>query len=443
MLDVLRVRIRNVCDGSERNALLSINLYCGLLRKLPSHGGAPEGRPLFPPEAPPRCSRPGSGTTRSSARCPRISKRSGTCLNRTSRLWVPRGRPQPSTLPHPKTGHQRSEGSCAHRCEHGPRCDAPKIPSTSLRAGSSSLALSMTPARGAVCPGSRKLFSSVLTASLAGHGAFDIVSGVRQVSGQVDQPTILIYIENIFNPHAQLLLREVDPRLDSKHHAWTEWKVVVAGVVDIQADVVTQSVNEILAQRLAVQVFAMGIDKIVGHIVERILLVSPQMGFARVECSNGSLVRPEDDIVNLSLTRGELPGRGQSPSNVGGIHGVFASGIDYHNVARLDDARILRIVQHGGIKARAYDGRVSGAFTTAFSPLVLQQGGDFSLGNARPDHTHGDEMPGDGSVGCAPYALDLSRILVGSKRGKKRPDILERRTYRKSVGPFQPFQWRG
>ena len=51
--------------------------------------------------------------------------------------------------------------------------------------------------------------------SLAGHGTLDVVRGVRQVRGQVDQLAVLVYVENIFNPHAQFFLRDVDARLES------------------------------------------------------------------------------------------------------------------------------------------------------------------------------------------------------------------------------------
>ena len=115
-----------------------------------------------------------------------------------------------------------------------------------------------------------------LGGSLAGHGTLDVVRGVRQVRGQVDQLAVLVYVENIFNPHAQFFLRDVDARLESKHRSRTERNVIVIGIVDIQADVVTQAMDKIFAQRLAVQVFAMGIDLIVGHIVERIRLIPPQ-----------------------------------------------------------------------------------------------------------------------------------------------------------------------
>src|SRR6202030_4315749 len=52
-------------------------------------------------------------------------------------------------------------------------------------------------------------------------------------------------------------------------------------------------------------------------------------------------------------------------------------------------------------------------------------------------------MGGDRGVGGVTDALDLPRIFVGSKRGQKRPNILEIHAYRKCVGTVQPIQWRG
>ena len=68
---------------------------------------------------------------------------------------------------------------------------------------------------------------------------FHVVGGVRQGGSQVDQLAVLIYIEGIFNPNAQFFLRDVNAGLDGKHHARDERNVVVVGVVDIQANVMT------------------------------------------------------------------------------------------------------------------------------------------------------------------------------------------------------------
>ena len=69
------------------------------------------------------------------------------------------------------------------------------------------------------------------------------------------------------------------------------------------------------------------------------------------------------------------------------------------------------IVQHGGIEARAHDGRVRRTLTATLSPLILHQGGDLTLGDARLHRMHGGEVRGNRGVGGVTDALDFSRIL--------------------------------
>ena len=45
---------------------------------------------------------------------------------------------------------------------------------------------------------------------------------------------------------------------------------MIGGIVNIESDVVAETVNEIFSQRLAVQIFAVGVDVVVGDFVERV-----------------------------------------------------------------------------------------------------------------------------------------------------------------------------
>ena len=53
----------------------------------------------------------------------------------------------------------------------------------------------------------------------------------------------VIHVERVFNPHSQFFFRDVDAGFNGEHRARTERNVIIVGVVDIQADVVTQAVE--------------------------------------------------------------------------------------------------------------------------------------------------------------------------------------------------------
>ena len=138
---------------------------------------------------------------------------------------------------------------------------------------------------------------------------FDFVGRVRQIAGQVDQLAVLIHVKNVFDPYSQFFFRDVDSGFKGKYRPRSQRNVIVAGIVDIQSDVVAKPVNEVFSQRLAVKIFAVSVDVVVGNIMKRIGPVSPQTRLARAKCGSGGLLRAEDDVVNLPLPSGELAGQ--------------------------------------------------------------------------------------------------------------------------------------
>jgi len=109
----------------------------------------------------------------------------------------------------------------------------------------------------------------------------------------------------VFNTHAEILFRNVDTGFHGDDHARLERGAVVAGVVDVQADVMSQAVNEIGAEGLAVEIFSMGIDVVVGNLWTFLspLLQKSMPGFER---SEGGVLRAENNFVDFALARREL-----------------------------------------------------------------------------------------------------------------------------------------
>ena len=132
--------------------------------------------------------------------------------------------------------------------------------------------------------------------------------------------------------------------------------------------------NKVLAERRAVKIFAMGIDVVECYFVQRIGIVFFQRRLPRLKRRNRGLLCTQNDIVDLALPWTELPRRRQRARDVGGIHGIFAGGIDHNDITVSDYAGIIRIMQHGGIETRSDNRSVCRALTAAFPPLVMQQG---------------------------------------------------------------------
>src|SRR5207253_6320398 len=78
------------------------------------------------------------------------------------------------------------------------------------------------------------------------HPFLYLFSRRRQSRSQLHQLTVFIDIEHVFDPHTQVLFRNVDARLDREHHARTDRHGVVSCIVHIQSHVVAEAVNEIV-----------------------------------------------------------------------------------------------------------------------------------------------------------------------------------------------------
>ena len=83
--------------------------------------------------------------------------------------------------------------------------------------------------------------------------------------------------EDVFNANADFLLGNINSRFDGEHHARIEHCIGVADIMHFKSDVMSQAVNEVLPQRLAVQVLAVRVDVVVGNFVQRIRAASANL----------------------------------------------------------------------------------------------------------------------------------------------------------------------
>src|SRR6202030_2515341 len=131
-----------------------------------------------------------------------------------------------------------------------------------------------------------------------GHDFFDFVGGAGELAAEQfvtrfgDQHVV-------FDAHAEILLGDVNSRFDGHHLARHQRFAGIAGIVDVQSDIVAQAVDEIPAERLAILIFSVRIDVIVGNFIKALLALAAHVraGLQRGECS---VLRAEDDVVNFA-----------------------------------------------------------------------------------------------------------------------------------------------
>ena len=152
------------------------------------------------------------------------------------------------------------------------------------------------------------------------HHFLDFLRRTRQDAGK-DLATVLRDEDIVFDTHTEFLFLDIDARLDGHHHARLEGLGVIKRVVDIQADGVAEAVDEILAEGFAVQVFAMGVDVVVGDLVEPLAAPAAERNTGPGGGDGGVRGR-ENDPVDFLLPGRELAVNGQRARDVAGVAAV-------------------------------------------------------------------------------------------------------------------------
>src|SRR6516162_3138397 len=89
---------------------------------------------------------------------------------------------------------------------------------------------------------------------LACHRRLDFFRRVGKCSRKVHQSSVRRIPQDVFDPDTDLFLRYVDSRFHGKYRAFRNRRRDITGVVHLEPDVVAYSMDEVLSQRLAVQV---------------------------------------------------------------------------------------------------------------------------------------------------------------------------------------------
>ena len=119
------------------------------------------------------------------------------------------------------------------------------------------------------------------------HGRLNLFGSAWETLRQHDEPSILIDIEHIFNADAEFFFRNVNTRLEGKDHAFIQRRRLT-GIMHVQSNMMSQTVDKVLAQRLTVQVFSMRVDVVIGHFVERVTVRAAfQFRLPELKCLDG------------------------------------------------------------------------------------------------------------------------------------------------------------
>src|SRR5690348_13168544 len=105
--------------------------------------------------------------------------------------------------------------------------------------------------------------------------------------------------------------------------------------MNVQSHVMSQTMNEVLAQWLAMRIFAMRIDVIHSNFVEGVRVVPCQLRFSDLEGLHGRFLRSQHNVINLTLPGRKLTVHWSGAGNVSGIHGVFPAYVHHYYVAAL------------------------------------------------------------------------------------------------------------
>src|SRR5262249_29692048 len=151
-----------------------------------------------------------------------------------------------------------------------------------------------------------------------------------------------------FDAHSQIFFGDVDTRLDGYNLAGLEGLTKAARIVNVQSNIVAEAVNVVRAERLSVEILAVRVDVVVRNLPEAFVTLEAHIHAGFGGCESG-ILRAENDFVNFALARREFAVRGNGASDIGGIAGVLRTNVKHDDVAVLDIARQLVVVQGCGI----------------------------------------------------------------------------------------------
>ena len=107
---------------------------------------------------------------------------------------------------------------------------------------------------------------------------------MRQVGIELEKFAIRQHEKVTFDPNTKFLFGNIDARLDGEHHAWLEHRWILSGIVYVYAEHMSEAVQPVFAERLAMQILAMRDDVVEGNRVKGIGIAMTEVVDHRLAC---------------------------------------------------------------------------------------------------------------------------------------------------------------
>src|SRR5690242_1373021 len=130
----------------------------------------------------------------------------------------------------------------------------------------------------------------------------------------------------------------------------------------VEPNVVSQAVDEILAERSTLAVFSMRVDVIVGDIHQPVFFASAGKMRAGLNGRKRRVLSAKNDFVDFALARSEFAISGNRARDVRGIAGVLRAYVEDNDVTVFNLARKLVVVQRRRIWSCADYRRIAFSF---------------------------------------------------------------------------------
>src|SRR5437899_9447412 len=93
----------------------------------------------------------------------------------------------------------------------------------------------------------------------------------------------------VLDAHAKVFLGDVNAGLHGDDHTGLKRAAVFAGIVNVEAEVVTETVDVILAEGFSVEIFSVGVDVVAGDFVDALVAFAAKI-HARLERGEGGIL---------------------------------------------------------------------------------------------------------------------------------------------------------
>ena len=197
-----------------------------------------------------------------------------------------------------------------------------------------------------------------------------------------------------------------------------------------------EAMNEILAEWLTFSIFAVRVDVVVSDVHQPVFFASARKMHSGLHSRKRSVLRAQDDFVDFALSRGELAIRGNRARNIRGVTGILCAHIEHHNVAVLDLARELVVVERGRVRPRADNWSITFSFGAGHGVYFHHFCGHLIFIQARVHHFHRFQMGIQGEVNRLLQESHFAGGLQRTHRRDLRANVLQcgpRRTKLKPV----------